>query len=249
MREKRLVSPTPLTPRAYRSYPSYNKPNIWPTEALPELEGALKACGALMVETGLLLAAHCDAYTAARASPSAARLRQSISESRCIKARLLHYFAASEATPNEAGSTSDWCGWHLDHGSLTALASAQYSDGRGEVACPDALAGLYIRARDGRVVHVRIPPHSLAFQMGESSQIHSGGLLMATPHCVRAACGPAATGVSRDTFAVFLQPHYEALMDCPPGSEARVGVPQWSAGQDFGSFSAAKVADYYRKEL
>jgi len=230
-------------------YPHYCRPNVWPRDSLPELEPALKACGRLMVDCGLLLAARCDAYVAARAPSSAARLRRSIAESRCLKARLLHYFPLPGGGEAPSDDVSSWCGWHLDHGSLTALASAQYSDGRGEVACPDASAGLYIRARDGRVVHVRIPPHSLAFQMGESSQIHSGGLLMATPHCVRAACGPAAAGVSRDTFAVFLQPHYEAPMDCPPGSEARVGVPQWSAGQDFGAFSAAKVADYYGTEL
>jgi isopenicillin N synthase-like dioxygenase len=47
-------------------------------------------------------------------------------------------------------------------------------------------------------------PHLL--QVGESMQIHSGGLLRATPHFVRSASSPAATNVSRNTFAVFMQP-------------------------------------------
>ena len=42
-------------------------------------------------------------------------------------------------------------------------------------------------------------------------QIHSGGLLRATPHHVRTPSVPAA-GVSRNTFAVFMQPR------CVPGS-------------------------------
>ena len=38
------------------------------------------------------------------------------------------------------------------------------------------------------------------------SQVQSGGLLQATPHCVRAVSGPSAAGVARNAFAVFMQP-------------------------------------------
>ena len=44
------------------------------------------------------------------------------------------------------------------------------------------------------------------------SQVQSGGLLQATPHCVRAASGPAAAGVARNVFAVFMQPRYVTLI-------------------------------------
>lgn len=77
---------------------------------------------------------------------------------------------------------------------------------------PDPKAGLYVRARGGEVVHVRLPPGCLAFQMGEATQIHSGGALVATPHCVRAAQGPAAVGVARNQFAVFIQPNFDEPM-------------------------------------
>ena len=40
---------------------------------------------------------------------------------------------------------------------------------------------------------------------GAAAQIHSGGLLRATPHHVRSPAVPVA-GVTRNTFAVFMQP-------------------------------------------
>jgi hypothetical protein len=61
-------------------------------------------------------------------------------------------------------------------------------------------------------------------QVGEALQIHSGGLLMATPHYVRTAVGPGAAGVSRSTFAVFMQPGVKEPMDVPPGGEGGGGV-------------------------
>jgi isopenicillin N synthase-like dioxygenase len=126
---------------------------------------------------------------------------------------------------------------------VPALARPRYCDASGaEMACPDADAGLYIRARDGSVHHARFPPDALAFQMGEATQIHTGGLLVATPHCVRAARAP---GVSRSTFAVFLQPSYDCPMEAPGCGAEQVGVPGWEEGQDFGAFSKARIAAYY----
>mmetsp|Transcript_27452 Transcript_27452/g.39310 ORF Transcript_27452/g.39310 Transcript_27452/m.39310 type:complete len:81 (-) Transcript_27452:327-569(-) len=59
-----------------------------------------------------------------------------------------------------------------------------YVDCRGNIlqTSPDPLAGLYIKSRNGKIHHVSIPSDSLAFQVGETTQIHSGGLLQATPH-------------------------------------------------------------------
>jgi hypothetical protein len=45
------------TLEAYRPYYS---PNVWPREHLPQLEHALKALGALMINVGLKLAGHCS---------------------------------------------------------------------------------------------------------------------------------------------------------------------------------------------
>lgn len=93
---------------------------------------------------------------------------------------------------------------------IPGLTCAMYMDEEGrEVGNPDPSSGLYIEDRLGRVVkvsrgagwaHVRggcewsvpspglqavFPPSSLAFQIGRSMQIHSGGLLRATRHCVK----------------------------------------------------------------
>ena len=225
-------------PQHIRDYPSFAAPNIWPAEELPALEPAFMAAGSLMVEVGRLVAAQCDAYVRRRcATYPAARLADVVATSRVCKGRLLHYFArdapeaAAEAAPSAASRTptaelaeedafSDWCGWHNDHGSLTALMPAMFlsdggaSSGPVEVACPDAAAGLYIRSRRGELVRPRVPADCLAFQIGETAQIHSGGLLQATPHAVR---GASAAGVSRETFAVFMEPEWLYPMTVPDG--------------------------------
>ncbi len=293
---RRAPARTRPFPRTPRRYPHFCRPNVWPHDALPALEPALKALGKLMTDVGLLLARHCDAYVAAHAgAPDAARMHRTIAESRCVhgwvslyacacsamtvlslvwrascvKSRLLHYFPLSQQAA-AVQDVSSWrvcarvydltcadhvadshactytrrCGWHLDHGSLTGLTCAQYMTASGqEVPPPDPAAGLYIRARDGRVLRAAFSPHQLAFQMGEATQIHSGGLLRATPHCVRAAAGAAAAGVARNTFAVFMQPNFDAPMDAPPGAD--VGVRAWRPGMDFGDFAAAKLAGYH----
>lgn len=135
-----------------------------------------------------------------------------------------------------------------------------YFDASGkEIPCPDPKAGLYIRTRTGVTCRVVVPSDCLAFQIGETAQVHSGGILQATPHCVRAA---AVAGVSRGTLAVFMEPEWHCAMDAPPAADKdRIlrgargellprGVPQlvdrWDgAGQDFGGFSHKTLSLYY----
>jgi isopenicillin N synthase-like dioxygenase len=77
-------------------------------------------------------------------------------------------------------------------------------------------------------------------------QIHSGGLLQATPHFVRSASSPAAAGVSRNTFAVFMQPRWDEPMEPPGGcSSSSIGVGQWKPGMTFGDFAEATIAHNY----
>lgn len=182
-------------PELIKRYPGYCTPNIWPRDDLPELEHAFKDVGRLIVDTGLLLAKHCDKFVRDNARNDGSlygdKLHNVIRDSRCAKGRLLNYFpVASSGDGDDAGGDEEafdsWCGWHLDHGSLTGLLSAMYFDSDGnEVANTDAMAGLYIKTRDGTVVKAQYSGDRLAYQIGESAQIHSGGLLEATPHCVR----------------------------------------------------------------
>jgi len=91
-----------------------------------------------------------------------------------------------------------------------------YLDARSTpVPNPDPTGGLYIKDRSGAVVQAAIPPDHIAFQMGQAMAIQSGGLLHATPHYVRAARPRLARGVSRNTFAVFLQPDVSFEMRPP----------------------------------
>ena len=147
------------------------------------------------------------------------KLTSIIKNSKCCKARLLHYFprstddisasAAAATGGNEEDIFSSWCGWHNDHGSLTGLVSAMYLDeGANVVANSDPVAGLYIRSRSSDLIKAGIPEDHIAFQIGETAQIHSGGILQATPHAVR---GTSMPGVSRETFAVFMEPMWDEV--------------------------------------
>ena len=165
----------------------------------------------------------------------------------------------ADEEPVADAELSSWCGWHNDHGSLTGLAPAMYFDRDGNrIACPDEQAGLYIRSRDGNVYRVRAQTDWMLFQIGETAQIHSAGLLQATPHSVRASSVP---GVSRATYAVFMEPEWGEPMTVPEGADKdRVlrgargellppGVPalhgRWEDTMDFSQFTSKTLESYY----
>jgi isopenicillin N synthase-like dioxygenase len=136
-----------------------------------------------------------------------------------------------------------------------------YIDAKGnEVPCPDPQAGLYARSRKGELIKVGIPSDHLAYQIGETASIHSGGVLHATPHCVRGAVGENAIGVSRSTFAIFMEPMWSEPMTYPEGktdedvlsgttSHLPPSVPslgkRWNKSQDFGLFTEVTLKSYY----
>lgn len=106
-----------------------------------------------------------------------------------------------------------------------------------QVHNPDPAAGLYICDRSGNIVQASIPADHVAYQMGQVMAIQSGGLLRATPHYVRAAA--AGPGVSRNTFAVFMQPETSMKLDAPRGAEALGSLlcldsGHWTPGMTFG---------------
>ncbi|KAG2436404.1 hypothetical protein HXX76_006708 [Chlamydomonas incerta] len=244
-----------------RRHPGYYRPNLWPRQELPVFEVAFKDLGRLIVAVGCLLMDRCDSYVASRLGVQEGQLSGVLRRSYNPKARLLHYFArpvpqlgllagtAGAQQPPQQQNDDSWCGLHTDHGSLTGLTSAMYLDASGhEVPNPDPAAGLYIRDRSGHMVRAGIPSECIAFQVGEALQVHSGGLLQATPHYVRSARGVAAAGVSRNTFAVFMQPNVDERMDCPAGVDPKsVKIGQWQPGCTFGKFAEDTFALYYNK--
>lgn len=200
-----------------------------------------------MVSVGALIAKQCDLYVQSK-NPNFQKglLENVIESSRTAKGRLLHYFPIDEEGER---SRDSWCGWHNDHSCLTALCSAYYvleSDPEKESTCPDEDAGLYARTRDGKEMKIRIPRDCLAFQIGETAQVLTGGLLRATPHAVQAIKYPESKTVSRDTFAIFMQPNHDVPLNPPEGSnKEHVAVGQWKPGMTYGEFSFASINNYY----
>ena len=156
--------------------------NIWPEETLPELKENVMEMGLLIRRIGTLVAKQCDDYVLSQCKEfTPGKIEHVIENSLCCKARLLHYFPVDSPTIADSGSSSKagnesetedvdfsgWCGWHNDHGSLTGLVPAIYFNAQGEpVPCPDPKAGLYIKSRNGQLVHAKIPTDALAFQIG-----------------------------------------------------------------------------------
>ena len=248
-----------------KSCPAFFAPNIWPTKHLPELESAFNDVGQLVHNVGIMVAKCCDVYVSSMCPGyEENKLEKIVRHSKCCKARLLHYFPTNTAdddgeTTGES-SFSNWCGWHNDHGSLTGLLPALYVDGNGNIVdCPDEKAGLYIKSRNGELVHANFPANALAFQVGETSQILTGGLLQATPHAVRGCKGGG--NISRETFAIFMEPEYHSKMDLPDGrnladtqciaaeqhlpTTCRTLRSRWKMGQNFGQFSDATFAAFH----
>jgi hypothetical protein len=146
-------------------------------------------------------------------------------------------------------------------GSLTGLVPGMYLTAAGkQVPCPNTQSGLYIQTRTGEQVRVSIPSDHCAFQIGETSQIMSGGLLQATPHAVMMTTMAAAdaAGITRESFAVFLEPEFEDRLDVPRGFtvddcqgavvDESLGLhplkARWKLGQTFGDFHLATVSAF-----
>lgn len=96
------------------------------------------------------------------------------------------------------------------------------------VSSPSPTSGLYIRTRGGELTKVSIPIDCLAFQTGECLELVTDKRLMATPHCVH--IGRVQERVSRETFAVFMQPDTDQKV---------------SASETFGQFSKRIFTTHY----
>lgn len=120
-------------------------------------------------------------------------------------------------------------------------------------------AGLFVQSRCGEVIRVRMPATACGFQIGETSQIQSGGLLQATPHAVKSSAG--MPGITRQSFAVFLEPEFESALEIPAGKtlddcqSSTVQLPpsvrplrdRWQPGQTFGDFHTVTVSAFATK--
>ena|ERR1700730_9843424 len=102
------------------------------------------------------------------------------------------------------------------------------------VASPSPFSGLYIRSRGGDLTKVVIPANCLAFQTGEALELATAGKLRATPHCVRIGLCEGSGGVSRETFAFFMQPNTDQPL---------------SNSETFGQFSKRIFDEHFADKL
>lgn len=185
--------------------------NVWPKE-IPELEAAFKQMGRLVYEAAQPLVKQCDQLVEAQHPGHGSRLFDAtFTNSRLVCGRLLHYFAGED-------DESAWCGWHNDNSVITGLVPAIWlNEATGDSAPGSSSAGLFIKTRTGRVQRVTIPSDCLGFQIGEAAQIISGGVLVATPHQVRGHNSSGGLPLCRDTFALFMEPQWDAFIEPPRG--------------------------------
>ncbi|KAL5614960.1 hypothetical protein BROUX41_005028 [Berkeleyomyces rouxiae] len=220
------------------SFPEYLSPNIWPSEKLlPGFRANFEALCRMVIDVAVLVARACDRFGEQdiEGYPKA-YLENVVRSSSTTKARLLHYYPQDSSAVGGQGHDDDWCATHLDHGCLTGLTSAMFTDESVERpvvppsgtgldtsmlptlkeldASPDPASGLYIISRSGETVQVSIPRDAMAFQTGATLQLMTGGRFKAVPHLVRGVSAKASGGaIARNTLAVFTQPNLGAEVE------------------------------------
>jgi isopenicillin N synthase-like dioxygenase len=211
-------------------YPVSYPCNKWPDEQMiPSFRSSACALGHILQMVAIEVARHVDYVVGNRFSSTSAKcgLYSVLQNTEKVKCRLLYYYpldddvGSSVSQPGQSHcqrlevAEDSWIGWHNDSGFLTALAGELYVDhDTGEIITTDSVeidpaAGLYIVDRSDIVRRVRIPPDCIAVQIGECTQILTGGAVVATPHCVRG-----------------IRPHYHSSSDVGRRRKiARISLP------------------------
>jgi len=213
----------PGTEEERKRYPASYPCNKWPNEEevsqLKHFKEAARSLGKIMHEVVILLAKHIDTLAEQRVKGyTKDLLYDAMRETEKAKGRLLYYYPLDEKYNDNANATGEdsWIGWHNDSGFLTSLAGELYVDDitgqslrKSQI---DPEAGLYIQDRSGESIHVNIPEDCLAVQIGECVQILTGGVVVATPHCVR---GPRA-GWNHKSSAKVARISHPCFIDSNP---------------------------------
>ncbi|XP_015159530.1 uncharacterized protein [Solanum tuberosum] len=136
--------------------------------------------------------------------------------------------------------------YHCDRYGLTC---GMFTRDAVEIHSPDSDAGLYIKTRTGQIVKVEYGVDEIAYQIGETTEILSSGRLCATPHCVRAPRGDAASGVDRTTFALFMQPDWDQKLYFPGEVHIHRELIQSNELLTFGEYTEKLLDKYYHLKM
>mmetsp|Transcript_21515 Transcript_21515/g.30770 ORF Transcript_21515/g.30770 Transcript_21515/m.30770 type:complete len:384 (-) Transcript_21515:107-1258(-) len=261
------LTDVPGTQEDRETYPASYPCNKWPNEDnLPQLKHFkqyAQKLGKIMHETVSHVAKHIDAMAAKNVVGYRKDLLfDAMQHTEKAKGRLLYYYPIDKDQSKE----DNWIGWHNDSGFLTSLAGDLFLDDEtGQPLLPDQVdpeAGLYVTNRSGESIHVKIPDDCLAVQIGECVQILTGGVVVATPHCVRgprAGFGRSDVKVARISCPCFIDSKPSFPLTLPDGCtsdnacQAGVGrdkVPllekRWvENGMTFGAFLQKSFEKYY----
>lgn len=195
--------------------------NKWPQESsIPHFRDNCREIGAEMKQVASLLAKHIDRLLVAQVPGYVSGLfAEAMEHTNKAKARMLYYFPITPPTGADSEKPKDnWIAWHNDSGFLTCLAGEIFvNHDTGEVISnpePES-AGLWVADRDGNECKVFIPDDCMGMQIGECLQIISGGLLVATPHCVRGC--KMTPNVARISLPCFIDTPVTFPLSVPPG--------------------------------
>jgi len=243
------------------SYPT----NRWPkVESLPSFKPAGQSLGSLMKDVAVELSKHIDNYVQSiNDSYQPETLFKALVNTEKVKGRLLYYYPLTGEGEKEQlfnnRSEDSWIGWHNDSGFLTCLSGGLFMKPDGTILpsspCDDA--GLYVMDRNDQVLQIKLPIDCMGIQIGECTQILTGGAVIATPHCVK-----GAPNVARTSFACFIDtpPTYPlrgptlsptAQQSLPaeyPAFSSSLVTPlnkRWYDGMLFGEFLETTFKIYY----
>lgn len=240
------------------SYPC----NRWPdSESIPSFETTAKRLGSLMKDVAVDVSKHIDDYAhSVDNSYPPETLYNALVDTEKAKGRLLYYYPLAgvdeqKETAIHTESEDSWIGWHNDSGFLTALSGGVFMEPDGKILpgppCEDA--GLYVVDRKDQVVRVQLPSDCMGIQIGECTQILTGGAVIATPHCVK-----GAPNIARTSLACFIDTPPAYPLKGPPGQNSPSSdhlacsswrVPplskRWKNGMLFGDFLEKTFKMYY----
>lgn len=227
----------PGTPEERIKYPYSYPANKWPSdEKIPGFRDHAKRMGLVLKDATVELAKHIDHLASIRCPDYPTQfLYQKMKNTDKVKARLLYYFPLLLRQETQEDATAapledSWIGWHNDSGFLTALGGDLYVNHQtGEIVdCPDPAAGLYVSDRNQQARKIDLPADCMAVQIGECTQIVTGGAVRATPHCVR---GALASNIARISLPCFVDTApFQAL--AVPASASRQQVLDAASNSD-----------------
>jgi isopenicillin N synthase-like dioxygenase len=182
-------------------------PNIWPAE-MPALRAAVMAYFDAVVHVGIRLT---EVFAAALGLPEG-WFRPHVDRA-TLALRILNYERGPDETSPQPGQMR--MGAHTDYGMLTVLTA-------------DAVPGLQVLAPDGRWQDVSPVPGALLVNLGDMTALWTNDRWRSTLH--RVVPPPAGTDgrAKRRSAAFFLDPNYDALIECVPTCRSSTKAPRYA---------------------